>query len=159
MHPTLALAATTAAPARGIHGMQFLGPVTFSALATLSTICLVAGLRGSDRVKMNNKEQALVWGFVTGTLWIGAGGTWADFGNSMGEVGKGLTTGTGFGDPGLGGSAAILLLIAWAWPWKKRMIWPALLGLAGAVLAGQAGGIPGIAVGIIRMIATKMSGG
>lgn len=139
--------------------MQFLGPVTFTGLAAMSTVALIAGLRGSDRVKINNKDQALAWGFVTATLWIGAGGTWADFGSSAGEIGKGLTSGIGMGDPGLGGSACLMLLIAWAWPWKGRVIWPALFALSGAVLAGQAGGIPGIPVSIIRMIATKMSGG
>lgn len=159
MHTTFAAAHTHVTAAPGIHGLQLAGPITISALAGLSTIAFVAGLRGSDRIKINNKDQALLWGFLTGTLWMAAGGTWGDFGNSMGEVGLGLTTDTGFGDPGLGGSACILLLIAWAWPWKKRMLWPALLGLAGAVLAGQAGGIPGIVVNIIRMLAAKISGG
>lgn len=153
----LTLAAAPAAP--GINGMQFLGPLTFTGLAALSTVALIAGLRGSDRIKINNKDQALKWGFITATLWTGAGGTWADFGNSAGEIGKGLTSGIGLGDPGLGGSACLLLLIAWAWPWEKRVIWPALLSLSGAVLAGQAGGIPGIPVSIIRMLAAKMSGG
>jgi len=158
VNTTLALlAAPPAAP--GIHGMQFLGPLTFTGLAAMSTVALIAGLRGSDRIHIRNKDQALKWGFITATLWIGAGGTWADFGNSAGEIGKGLTSGVGLGDPGLGGSACLLLLIAWAWPWGNRVIWPALLALSGAVLAGQAGGIPGIPVSIIRMLAAKMSGG
>jgi hypothetical protein len=148
-----------AADVPGINGMQFLGPITFTGLAFLSTIGLIAGLRGSDRIKIGNKDQALKWGFVTATLWIGAGGTWADFGDSAGEIGKGLTEGLGLGDPGLGGSAVALLLIAWAWPWGSRVIWPALFSISGAVLAGQAGGVPGIPVSIIRMIAAKMSGG
>lgn len=150
------LAAPAEAP--GITGMQFLGPLTFTGLALLSTIALIAGLKGSDRVKIDTKDQALKWGFITATLWIGAGGTWADFGESAGEIGKGLTQSVGLGDPGLGGSACALLLIAWAWRWK-RMIWPALLSLSGAVLAGQAGGLLGIPVSVIRMLATKMSGG
>lgn len=158
MNTTLVLAAAHAAPP-GINGMQFLGPVTFTGLALLSTVALIAGLRGSDRIKINNKDQALKWGFITATLWVGAGGTWAEFGNSAGEIGKGLTSGIGLGDPGLGASACTLLLIAWAWPWGNRVIWPALLALSGAVLAGQAGGIPGIPVSIIRMLAAKMSGG
>ncbi|MGJ3558970.1 hypothetical protein ACR6C2_08300 [Streptomyces sp. INA 01156] len=69
---------------------------------------------------------------------MAAGGTWADFANGLGDVGKSMTTDTGLGDPGLGGSAVLMLLIAWVWPWKKRMLWPALLSLMGAVLASQA---------------------
>lgn len=150
------LAAPAEAP--GITGMQFLGPLTVTGLALLATIGMIAGLKGSDRTKIGNKDQALKWGFITATLWIAAGGTWADFGESAGEIGKGLTQSMGLGDPGLGGSACALLLLAWAWPWK-RVIWPTLLALSGAVLAGQAGGIPGIPVSIIRMLASKMSGG
>lgn len=158
MNTTQLIAAAPAAPP-GINGMQFLGPMTFTGLAALSTIALIAGLRGSDRIEIRNKDQALKWGFVTATLWIGAGGTWGDFGQSAGELGLGLTSGIGLGDPGLGGSACILLLIAWAWPWKTRVIFPTVLALSGAVLAGQAGGVLGIPVSIIRLLATKMSGG
>lgn len=157
MIPTLVLAAAPAAP--GINGMQFLGPVTVTAFALLSGIVFVAGLRGSKRIQIRNQDQALKWGFITGTLWVAAGGTWADFANGAGDIGRSLTSDTGLGDPGLGGSAAALLLTAWVWPWKDRVIFPAFLSLAGAVLAGQAGGIPGIFVGLIRMVATKMSGG
>lgn len=159
MTSTLVFAAAPAGPVQGIQGMQFLGPVTFTGLALLATVAFIAGLRGSDRIKINNKDQALKWGFVTATLWVGAGGTWADFGNSAGEIGKGLTSGIGLGDPGLGASAATLLLIAWVWPWGNRVIWPALLALSGAVLAGQAGGLLGIPVSVIRMLAAKISGG
>ncbi|MFD0209156.1 hypothetical protein ACFVH9_08460 [Streptomyces hirsutus] len=157
MHATVVLAAAHAAP--GINGMQLLGPVTVTGFAAASGVCLIAGLRGSDRIKIQNKDQALIWGFITGTLWVAAGGTWADFANGLGDVGKSMTTDTGLGDPGLGGSALLMLLIAWAWPWKKRMIWPALLGLMGAVLAGQAGGLPGILVSLIRSVVVKYSGG
>lgn len=161
--PTDVLTTTSPAPptalAAEINGMQFLGAVTLSGLALLSAIAFVAGLRGSDKVKINNKDQAMVWGFITGTLWVAAGGTWADFANGAGDIGQGLTRDTGFGDPGLGGSAIALLLTAWAWPWKRRMLWPALLSLMGAVLAGQAGGLPGIVVNVIRTIAAKLTGG
>lgn len=157
MHTTPQLAAALAAPA--INGMQLLGAVTVTFFAFASGICLIAGLRGSDRIKIQNKDQALTWGFITGALWVNAGGTWADFAMSLGDVGKSATTDTGLGDPGLGGSACILLLLGWAWPWKKRMLWPALLGLMGAVLAGQAGGIPGLVVGVIRSIVAKVAGG
>ncbi|MEU6595331.1 hypothetical protein ABZ923_40095 [Streptomyces sp. NPDC046881] len=153
MHTTTQLAAP------GINGMQLLGAVTVTGFAAMAGVCLIAGLRGSDRIKIQNKDQALIWGFITGTLWVAAGGTWADFANGLGDVGKSATTDTGLGDPGPGGSACLLLLIAWAWPWKKRMIWPALLGLMGAVLAGQAGGIPGILVTLIRSVVAKMAGG
>ncbi|MFI2434699.1 hypothetical protein [Streptomyces sp. NPDC018693] len=153
MHTTTQLAAP------GINGMQLFGAATLTFFAAASGVCLLAGLRGSDRIKIQNKDQALIWGFITGTLWVAAGGTWADFANSLGGVGKSVTTDTGLGDPGLGGSACLLLLMAWAWPWKKRMLWPALLGLMGAVLAGQAGGIPGIVVTLIRSVVAKMAGG
>ncbi|MFI9418031.1 hypothetical protein [Streptomyces werraensis] len=153
MHPTVVLAAP------GFNGMQLLGAVTLTFFAAASAICLIAGLKGSDRIKIQNKDQALIWGFVTGALWVNAGGTWADWGKSFGDVGRSMTADTGFGDPGVGGSACLLLLVAWAWPFKKRMAFPAFLAISGAVLAGQAGGIPGMAVGIIRAIVSKMAGG
>ncbi|MEW2568374.1 hypothetical protein [Streptomyces sp. NPDC047070] len=158
MLTTLApLAVPVAAP--GINGMQFLGPVTVTFFAAASGFALIAGLKGSDKIKITNKDEALKWGFITGSLWMAAGGTWAEFGQGAGDIGRSLTGDTGLGDPGLGGSACLLLLIAWAWPWKTRVIFPALLSLAGAVLAGQAGGIPGIVVNVIKMVAAKMSGG
>lgn len=158
MIPTLVLAAAPAAPAAGIHGMQFLGPVTITFFAMASAVCLIAGIKGSDKISINNKDQATKWGFVTGTLWMAAGGVWAQLAGGAGDVGRGVTSGSGLGDPGLGGSGVILILIAWAWPWKTRVVPPALLALAGAVLAGQGGGIPGIFVSLIRGMALKMSG-
>ncbi|MFJ5037985.1 hypothetical protein [Streptomyces parvulus] len=152
-------ASSTTALAAEINGMQILGAVTLSGLALWCGISFIAGLRGSGKIKINTSDQAVVWGFITGTLWVAAGGTWADFANGAGDIGQGLTRDTGFGDPGIGGSAIALLLTAWAWPWKKRMLWPALLSLMGAVLAGQSGGLPAIAVNIIRTIATKLTGG
>ncbi|MGJ3558971.1 hypothetical protein ACR6C2_08305 [Streptomyces sp. INA 01156] len=60
MHATVVLAAAHAAP--GINGMQFLGPITVTGFAAASGICLFAGLRGSDRIKIQNRDQALIWG-------------------------------------------------------------------------------------------------
>ncbi|MEV5930969.1 hypothetical protein ACPCSG_23765 [Streptomyces cellulosae] len=152
MHHTVVLAAP------GVNGLQLFGAVTLTFFAFASAFCLIAGLKGSDRIKIQTRDQAAIWGFVTGALWVNAGGTWADWANSFGDVGRSMTADTGFGDPGLGGSACLMLLAAWCWPFKKRMAFPAFLALSGAVLAGQAGGLPGMAVGIIRAIVSKMAG-
>jgi hypothetical protein len=157
VHATAQHAVTLAAS--GINGVQLFGAVTVTFFAAASGICLIAGLRGSDRIKIRNKDQAAIWGFVTGALWVNAGGTWADVAGGLGDVGKSMTSETGLGDPGVGGSACLMLLIAWAWPFEKRMLWPALFSLMGAVLAGQAGGLPGMVVGMIRALVAQMAGG
>ncbi|MFF5045639.1 hypothetical protein [[Kitasatospora] papulosa] len=148
---------TLAAPA-GISGMQIFGAVTLSGLALTSGLCLLAGLRGSKKIKIDSPDKAAWWGIITGTLWEVAGGTWADLANGLGGISKGALGGDGFGDPGLGGTALALTAIAFAFDWK-RLVVPALLGLSAAVVYGEAGGIWGIGVNIIRMIAGKLTGG
>lgn len=157
MSPHLALAAP-AAPVTGVSGMQIAGTITVSGLALCVGFAFAVGLRGSDRIKIHNKDRALIWGVLTGSIWIAAGGMWADMATGIGDISKGVAgEGSPFGNPGLGGLAAFLTLCAWGPKWK-RMIWPGLFGLAAGVIYGQAGGLFGIVVNIIRMIVAKVTG-
>ncbi|WP_063735606.1 hypothetical protein [Streptomyces sp. RTd22] len=150
-----------AAPAavQGITGGHILGAITLSGLALGAAIALILGVRGSDIIKIDNKKKAAWWGIITGTLFEAAGGTWADVAQGISDVPKSaLGAGSGFGDPGLGGTALAITLLAFGPKWK-RMVWPALLGIAGAVVFGQAGGAWGILVNVFRMAAAKIVGG
>ncbi|MEV6738656.1 hypothetical protein AB0N14_17675 [Streptomyces sp. NPDC051104] len=146
---SLILAAPGAVPA--MSGGAILGTITVSGLALGSGTALVFGVRGSDFVKIQNKKQAAWWGIVTGTIWVAAGGVWADMANGVGGVAPSLFgNGSGLGDPGQGGIALFLTLLAFGPSWKKK-VYPAVIGIAAAVAYGTAGGVWGIFVNVVRM--------
>ncbi|MFD8820785.1 hypothetical protein ACFV1C_00200 [Streptomyces sp. NPDC059605] len=150
---------TTLAAAPAISGMQIFGAITLSGLALASAICLLAGLRGSKKIKIDNRDKAAWWGILTGTLWEAAGGTWSDIAEGISSVPQGVFGGSStFGNPGLGGMALALTLITFVFEWKRLVI-PALFGIAASVVYGEAGGIWGIFVNIVRMIETRLTGG
>ncbi|MFE6551688.1 hypothetical protein ACFVHS_25260 [Streptomyces sp. NPDC057746] len=141
----------------GISGGAVLGSVTASGLALCSGFALVLGVRGSDFVKIQNKKQAAWWGIITGTIWVAAGGTWSDMANGVGGVAPSLFSGnSGLGNPGQGGIALFLTLLAFGPSWKKK-IWPAIIGLAAAVAYGTAGGLWGVLVNIVRMAIAQVA--
>jgi hypothetical protein len=151
------LAAPGAVP--GITGGQMFGAVLMPALAFTSWVALISGLRGSDRIKINNRDKAGLWGIITGTLSIAAGGMLADLVQGIGSVPQSvLGQGSAFGNPGLGGIALILTAITFIPKWPRSRVWPAFFGLASAVTYGAAGGVWGIFVNIIRMAASQVTG-
>jgi len=144
--------------AAGITGGQILGAITLTGLALAAGFALLLGVRGSDRIKLDTKEKTGGMAIVTGILWVAAGGTWADIATSVHSVPVSvLGEGSGLGNPGQGGLALTLTLITFGPQWK-RMIYPALFGIAAAVAYGQAGGIWGIFVNAVRMIVGKATG-
>ncbi|MEU1805853.1 hypothetical protein [Streptomyces sp. NPDC019937] len=147
------------AAVQGITNGQLLGPITLSGGALASTIVLGLGVRGSDRIKIDSKEKAGWTGIVTGTLYMAAGGAWADIGSGAGSIPTSvLGSDSGLGDPGLGGIALCLTLLTFGPRWKRK-IWPALLGISDAVVYGQAAGVWGILINIIRMAVGHVTGG
>ncbi|TBO57522.1 hypothetical protein EYS09_22180 [Streptomyces kasugaensis] len=139
--------------------MQILGSITLSGLALGAALALFFGIRGSDRIKINTRDKAGVWGLSTGTLWIAAGGTWANVANGIGSVPKtALGEGAGLGNLGLGGTALALTILTFAPKWK-RLLWPALLGISAAVVYGSAGGVWVIFPNVVRMVIGKVTGG
>lgn len=151
--------ATAPATVHGITGGQIFGAVLLPGLALGAAIALILGVRGSDLIKINDKKKAAWWGIITGTLFEAAGYAWADIAEGISSVPQSaLGSDSGFGDPGIGGIAIALTLLAFGPRWK-RMIWPALLGIAAAVVYGQAGGIWGIFTNLVRLAAAKITGG
>lgn len=148
-----------AAPAaEGFHGGLLLGSVTMSGLALATGTALVLGVRGSDLIAINDKKRASWAGITSGTLFMAAGGYWADFANGVSTVPASiLGPGSAFGDPGLGGIALTLTLMAFGPRWR-RMVWPVLLGIASAVAWGRAGGVGGIAINAIRLVFAHLAG-
>lgn len=151
--------APLAAPAAaGFSGGQILGPITATGLAAAMTLALILGIRGSDRIKINNRDRAGWCGIITCTLWLGAGGTWADFAHSFGTVPTSiLGSGSMIGDPGRGGIALILTVLTFAPRWK-RTVYPALLGIAAAAVYASAGGVWQILINTVRLAVGKIVG-
>lgn len=141
-----------------IQNGQWLGAVTNSGAALCATTALIMGVRGSDRIKLNSRDKAGGFAFVTGSLWLAAGTTWADAASGIHSVPTSVLGQGSLGDPGAGGAAVFLLLCTFGPKWK-RAVWPALLGIASAVACQQAGGLGGIAVNAVRMITFKITGG
>lgn len=135
-----------------------LGVITPAGLALASAISLILGVRGSDRIKINNRDRAGGFGILSGTLWEAAGGYWSDMARGINSVPTSVIGDSGFGNPGLGGTAMVLTLLTFGPRWKRPVI-PAFLGIAAAVTYGQAGGVFGILVNITRMGAAQATGG
>ncbi|MGX1513994.1 hypothetical protein [Streptomyces collinus] len=138
-------------------GGQLLGYVTVVGIAGPLTLAFIAGLRGSDTVKIDNKKKALVWGVIIGQLWIAAGGTLADIATGVQGVSDGVFGGPElFGSaPGQGGVCFTLLVLAYAFRWK-RMVWPAVFGLGIGVGMAEAGGIWAIAGNVFEMLVSAV---
>lgn len=159
MHTLQLLAAPAQAP--GISGGQIFGAVTASGAALIAGTGLILGLRGSDwgPLVINNKRRAAWWGIVTGTIWVAAGGTWAEIANGVGSVPPGLFSGaSGFGDPGQGAIAIFLTCCAFGPKWGAKTAPPAVIGLMAGVVYGTAGGVWGILVNIVRMAVGIITG-
>lgn len=142
---------TLAAP--GIVDGQILGAVTTAGAAAIAWTGLILGVRRSDLplVAMPDKKRAATWGIATGTLSMAAGGQLADIVQGIGSVPVGLLgEGSGIGNPGLGAVASIITLIAYGAKWKK-MLPPAVLGIMGGYVYGEAGGVWGILVNLTNM--------
>lgn len=141
-------------------GDHILGAITLSGLALGAAIALFLGTRKADRLKVIHTRDGIgVFGVITGTLWIAAGGSWAAAASSVNSVPTSLLgPDSGLGDPGPGGIALALTLLTFGPKWK-RTVWPALLGIAAAVAYGAAGGVWGIAVNVVRMAVGHVTGG
>lgn len=154
MHTILAAPATVA----GVNGGQFLGTISVSGLALAAVTALILGVRGSDRIKINTKDKAAWSGIVTGTLCIAAQGTWADLATTINSLPtSAFSASNGIGDPKQGGIALFLTICAFGPRWKK-LIWPALFGIAASVTYGTAGGVWGIFVNFIRVPIAQLAG-
>lgn len=149
---------TILAAGQAIDPHQVLGAVSMTGLALCSGTALVFGVRGSDVIKLRNKKTTGGFAVVTGSLFVAAGGTWADVIMKVHNVPTEIIGSGGFGDPGAGGTALFLTLCVIGPRWK-RMIWPALFGLSAAVAWDQAGGsIGSILVNIIKMSILNVTG-
>lgn len=152
MHPhALTLAA-------GLGGGKFLGTITVVGIAGGLTIMFLAGLRGSDTIKIDNKKKALIWGWAIGQLWMAAGGTLADIGRGVKQVSDGVFGGPDLlgSAPGQGGVCFILFAIAYAFRWK-RLVWPAVCGLAIGIGSADAGGVWAIAANVFETALTTLA--
>lgn len=144
--------ATLAAAVGAVDG-QLAGAYTLSGCALVAGTGMILGLRGSDfkPIVINDKRRAAWWGIVTGTIWVAAGGTWANIAEGLGSVPSDvLNNSTGLGNPGQGAVATFLVLCAFGPKWGSRTWGPALIGMCAAVAFGTAGGVWTILVNIIK---------
>lgn len=129
---------TTAGPVLGSVGMP--------GFALTTGLVLLAGLRGSDRVKLD-RDRAGLLGITLGTFSVAAGSVWATFAHGVAQGPVSVLQGGTFGSVGMGAVAIGIMATAFLFRWK-RLIIPAALGIAGGVVAGQAGGIWGFCHGL-----------
>ncbi|MFF9582478.1 hypothetical protein [Streptomyces achromogenes] len=131
-----------------------LGSVGTSGLTLTTGMVMLAGLRGSDRVKLDRDKAGYI-GIALGTFGGAAGDLWASLTTGVAEVPTSLIQGTVGGDIGLGGVA--LGLTAWTFLFKwRRLVWPSLLGISAGVMYGQAGGIWAIGHNLVLKLATAV---
>lgn len=138
--------------AAGLSGGRIFGTAGIVAVAAAATIMFIAGLRGSDKIKINNKVKALWWGVCVGQLWSVAGGTLGDLASGVHEVSNGVLGGPEIlgAAPGQGGVCLILFAIAYSFRWE-RMVYPAMAALAIGVGMADAGGIWGIFGNLVKV--------
>lgn len=154
--PATFLAAPQQVPA--ISGGNIAGAMTLSAVSLACAIVMIAGWRGSDRLKvLHQRDGAATWAIVTGTVWMAAGASWASTATGIASVPTSVIEGSGTGSLGAGGTALVLTLAAYLPRWK-RMVFPIVLGIGAAVAYVSAGGVWGVAVNAVRMIVAHFTG-
>ncbi|MFI5867263.1 hypothetical protein [Streptomyces sp. NPDC051546] len=131
-----------------------LGGAGTSGIALTNGIVLLAGLRGSDRVKLN-RDKAGMLGIALGVLSATANTALGQLGDAASALPTGLIQGGWFGDITLGGTALSLTAIIFLFKWKKLFI-PAFLGIGAGVIYAEAGGIWGIVHNGILMAAQSV---
>jgi hypothetical protein len=138
-------------------GAQVFGSITLSGLALAFGTALILGVRGSDRIRINTKEKVGWTAIATGTLMVAAGGTMANIALGIGGAPTSVIGHSGIGNIGQGGVAMFLTLLVFGPKWRK-LVYPALLGIAAAVVYGTAGGIWEIGTNGFRMAIGHMTG-
>ncbi|MGW2501831.1 hypothetical protein ACWCXL_12065 [Streptomyces sp. NPDC001588] len=149
----LTLSASAAALGKG----NWLGSITLSGLAACLFLALVLGVRGSNRIKINTKEKVGGWALLTGSMCLAAGGNWRDVVTGIGTIPHNAVAQAGFDDWGSAGMAIFLSLIVFGPGWK-RLMWPALFGLAASVYWTQAGGVGAILLNSARTALGSLGG-
>lgn len=156
----IVLAGPPASPVTSsLHGHPLAGSFTAAGLAALSIYALWLGVRNNDRIKIKNRDAAGIGGLIVGTLCMAAGGMWASVVNGIGTAPTTLISSGSSSTAVLGGGtlAVAITIFTFAHKWKK-LIWPALGGVAAAVIYAAAGGIWGVAVNALRLLAAKLGG-
>ncbi|MCY0923209.1 hypothetical protein OS965_34595 [Streptomyces sp. H27-G5] len=131
-----------------------LGGAGTSGIALTNGIVLLAGLRGSKRVKLN-RDKAGGLGIGLGVLSATAGAALSQLSSAAAEIPKSLIAGGTFGNMSLGGTALALTAVIFLFEWKKLWI-PAALGIGAGVIYANAGGIWGIVYNGILMAANAV---
>lgn len=153
MNPTIVLAAPGSSLTSSLSGRPLLGSIGASGLALIGAYLLLIGVRGkSQRLRIKNSEHAGLWGLVVGTLFVNAGGMWQEFADGVNSVPTSLLGGDQLG---LGAVALALAIFTFLHPWKRPLV-PALGGIACAVSFGEAAGVWGIPINILRLMASKV---
>ncbi|MDT0435639.1 MULTISPECIES: hypothetical protein [Streptomyces] len=139
---------TLAAPGALAKG-NWLGTITLSGIALIMFLALCLGVSGSNRIPINTKERITGWALVTGSVCLAAGGNWRDVITGLGSIPASTVQQSGFNDPGAGGMAIALTLLAVGPGWKRKWI-PAVLALAASMYFVEAGGIGAIILNAAR---------
>ncbi|MEU4732933.1 hypothetical protein [Streptomyces sp. NPDC023588] len=131
-----------------------LGGAGTSGIALTNGIVLLAGLRGSDRVKLD-RDKAGGLGIGLGILSATANTALGQLSDAAAQLPTQLVQGGMFGNVGMGGVALSLTATIFLFKWKKLIV-PAFLGIGAGVIYSEAGGIWGIVHNGILLLAQSV---
>ncbi|MGE7437967.1 hypothetical protein [Kitasatospora sp. NPDC001175] len=139
-----------------IQSGQILGSLGTGGAALGATTYLILGCRSKGRIKLSD-DAASITGFVAGTLYASAASFWTAPKTITDSVVASVSGADGpFGNVGLGAVAVVLSLLAYGTAWGKGK--KAALGVAGATVFAEAGGIWGIAPVLVTSVVGKTLG-
>ncbi|MEV6574831.1 hypothetical protein [Streptomyces sp. NPDC051577] len=118
-----------------------------SGLALTNGIVLLAGLRGSDRVKLDRDRSGML-GIGLGILSATADTVLTQISEGSAKISTELIQGGAFGNVPLAGAALALTATIFLFRWKKMII-PSFLGTGAGVIYIQAGGVWAIAPNLV----------
>lgn len=140
---------TLSAPAALAKG-NWLGTMTLSGIAAVMALALLLGVLGSDTIKINTKERITVWGLLTGSMCLAAGGNWVDVITGLGSIPSSVVAQSGLPAFGPAGVGACLVLLAIGRSYKRKWI-HAMLALMASGFLVEAGGIGAVVLNAARV--------
>ncbi|MFJ4787594.1 hypothetical protein [Streptomyces sp. NPDC088794] len=145
----------TTLAATGALAGPWLGTMYLSGIAAMMLAALIYGVLGSDTIKINTKERITVWGLLTGSMCLAAGGNWVDLITGLSSVPSSVVEQSGLPAFGPGAIGGLLVIISIAKSYKRKWL-HAVFALMAAKFLIEAGGIGAVVLNAARMTIGQM---